>query len=428
MGLSALVAEFRSERVTTRTALLFGTLTGLLGVALAASQLANSPQLDYHAYYFAGRAVLEGEPFVGTAIHEGSFLTEKEYVYTPVTAPVFLLYGLFPRWQFGYVLNIALLLVVFYLVARLTVRHVEGLGVDLKRMDRWLILSFSLFSGHTILGLYRGNVDPVMLLLVTVGFLAVERGDQLQGGVAWAVAALFKLFPAFLGLWLLYRRAYRAAAAAIVTGLGMVGVGVVLFGVDAHVAFVEFILNERSRKAAFEGGLEPEFLTITLRRPLSQFLALSGNELIVVSTALVAPFLALIYRQTDSARDRTVAFFATLVALLVTVVPSTLNYVVYLFFPLLALLYLVEDRPTKLLFVAGLVLVSVPLYPQHVELIVEGVPLSAGVADAVVTGTRSVLRYASVPLWGCSLFFLGALRYVHLPARENRRSGQVVEE
>jgi len=427
--LSALVAKFRSERSTIRAALLFGTLTGVLGIAIAASEFANSPQLDYHAYYFTGQAVLDGEPFVGTAIHEGTFLTDKEYVYTPVTAPVFVMYGFFPEWQFGYVLNVALLFAVFFLVARLTIRYVERLGVELKRIDRWLLVTFCLFSGHTILGLYRGNVEPIMLLLITVGFLAVERGDQLRGGIAWAVAALFKLFPAVLGVWLLYRQAYRAAAAAIVTGVGMTGLGVLLFGVDAHLDFIDFILNERSRKAAFEGGLDPEFLTITLRRPLSQFLALSGNQLLVASTALVAPFLALIYWQADSARDRTVAFFATLVALLVTLVPSTLNYVVYLFFPLLALLYLVEDRTTTRLFVAGLVLVSVPLYPQHIELLVEGLPLSAGATDAVVTAARSVLRYASVPLWGFFLFFVGSLHYVRLPAdRGDQPASQATPE
>jgi hypothetical protein len=416
----SLLASFGAERPAERSVLLFGILTGSLGLVLAVTQFQESPQLDYHAYYFTGRAVLDGEPFVGTAIHEGtlagSFLTEKEFVYTPVTAPLFAPYGLFPNWQYGYVINVGVLAATFYAIGRITIRYIERHGRRLARLDRWLILGFTLLSGHTVLGLYRGNVDPIMLLLITLGFLAIERDAELKGGALWAFAALFKLFPAFLGVWLLYRRATRAIAAAVVTGVGSILLGVLLFGVDAHRDFVDFVLNERSRKGAFEGGLDPEFLTITLRRPLSQVLALSGNQLILVSTALVAPFVAYIYYEAESDLDRTAAFFATVLALLVTIVPVTLNYVVYLFFPAIALLYLVDDPRVKQLFVVGLVLVNLPIFPEQVELIVGGLPLPAVVGDAITGGARTVMTYASVPLWGFTALFAGCLRQVRLPA------------
>lgn len=418
---SSLLSLFAAERLPERSVLLFGILTGVLGIALAVTEFQESPQLDYHAYYFTGRAVLDGEPFVGTAIHEGtlagSFLTDKEYVYTPVTAPVFAPYGLFSKWQYGYVLNVAILAATFYAIGRITIRYIERHGRRLARLDRWLILGFTLLSGHTILALYRGNVDPVMLLLITVGLLAIERGEGAKGGALWAGAALFKLFPAFLGVWLLYRRATRAIAAAIVTGVGSILLGVLVFGIDAHRDFVDFVLNERSRQAAFEGGLDPEFLTITLRRPLSQVLSLSGNQLLLVSTVLVAPFVGYIYYEAESEIDRMVAFLATMLALLVTIVPVTLNYVIYLFFPVLALLYLVDDPRVKQLFVLGLVLVNLPLFPQHVELIVNGLPLAESIEDAVVGGARAVMTYASVPLWGFVALFAGCLRQVRSPHR-----------
>ncbi len=424
----SLIRELRASRRPERLALVVGLLTGVLGVALAANELLGDPQLDYHAYYFTGRKVLQGEPFVGTAIHDGTFLTVKEYVYTPVTAPVFAPYGLLPSWEIGYVVNVAVLAATFYAVGHITIRYIERHGGDLERVDRWLILGFSLFSGHTVLGLFRGNVDPVMLLLVALGFLAVERGQETRGGALWAVAALFKLFPAFLGVWLLYRRAYRAIAAAVVTGVGGLLLGVVAFGVDAHVDFVEFILNERSRQGAFEGGLDPEVTWITLRRPLSQVVALPGNQLFVLSAALMAPFVALAYHEAETPLDRTVAFFVTMLVLLITVVPSTLNYVVYLYFPLVALLYLVEERRTKSLLVAGLILVSLPLYPQHVELLVTATPLPPGVVDAIMRVVRGVLSYASVPLFGFGLLLAGCLRYLRRPTTETDREQPSVAE
>jgi len=405
------------ENALQRASLLFGVLTGIFGVALAVNEFSKSPELDFQAYYFAGRAVVRGEPFVGWGITEGTFLTGKAYVYTPITAPVFSFYSVFPDWQTAYVLNVILLSVVFLLIGRLSVRFVAAHGRSLPRLDRWLIVGFCLLSGHTILGLYRGNIDPLMLLLIAVGFLAVERGEEVRGGVLWAVAALFKLFPAVLGVWLLYRRASRAIVAAVVTGVGFTLLGLAVFGIDAHVEFVEFILTERSREGAFQGGLDPTITWITLRRPLSQVVALSGNQLFVVSMAIVAPFVYLLYREAETALDRTVAFFGTMLVLLITIVPSTLNYVVYLYFPLVSLLYLTDDRRARRLFVAGLVLVSVPLYPQHVELLVSAVPLSAGAEAATMGAVRAVMTYASIPLVGFLVLFAGCLRYVRLPKR-----------
>jgi hypothetical protein len=404
-----------TDRSLERAVLAFGLVTGVLAVVLAVNDFTSAPELDFHAYYFTGEAILEGEPFVGWAITDISFLTEKAYVYTPVTAPLFVPFALFPEWQIPYVLNMLLLCGVFFAIGRLCLQLLDDYGVTLDRIDRVLIMAFCLFSGHTVLGVYRGNVDPAILLVLAVGLLAIERGRAARGGALWAGAALFKLFPAFLGVYLLYRRAYRAIAAAVVVGVGFTLLGVAIFGIDAHVDFVEFILHERSREGAFQGGLDPTLQWITLRRPFSQVLALSGNQLFVLTTALVAPVVYLVYREADSELDRIVAFFATMVAMLITIIPSTLNYVVYLYFPLVPLLYLVEDRRTKLLFVAGMVLVNVPLYPHHVATILEALPLSPGIADALADAVRAVLRWASIPLYGFLLILAGCVSYARTP-------------
>lgn len=413
---TAATADWRPQRIV----LVFGLATGLLGVVLAINDFTGSvTQLDYHAYYFTGQAILDGEPFVGAAIKEGTFLTRKEYVYPPITGPVFVLYGLFPSWHWGYVINVGLLLAVFYQVGRVVIRFIEANGVVLARIDRFLILSFCLFSGHSILGLYRGNIDPIILLLLAVGLLAIERGDEYFGGTLWGVAALFKLFPALFGVWLIYRRSYRAIAAATAIGLSFMALGLLIFGLDTHVEFFEFILNERSREGAFRGGLDPELQWVTLRRPLSQFLPLSGNQLIVVSAAIIAPFVYLVYSESDSDLDRIVAFFATMVALLITVVPSTANYVVYLYFPVLGLIYLTDDVRTRNLFLVGLVLVNIPLYPQHVELVVDALPIATGASDAIVGGARAIMRYSSVLLVGFLVLLAGCIRFVRVSAPGN---------
>ena len=60
-------------------------------------------------------------------------------------------------------------------------------------------------------------------------------------------------------------------------------------------------------------------------------------------------------------------------------------------------------------------LVNVPLYPQHFEMIFDALPLAPGVADALAGAVRGVLRYASIPLYGFLLILAGCIRFVRVP-------------
>jgi hypothetical protein len=87
------------------------------------------------------------------------------------------------------------------------------------------------------IGLLFGNVDvffPALYGLLLVGVLpGASVGQAVAGGVATAVAAIGKLHPASLGVWLLVRAVAdrpvrRVVAAAIVAGIVMLGLSVAL--------------------------------------------------------------------------------------------------------------------------------------------------------------------------------------------------------
>lgn len=405
----------RSVRIgerAERLVLLFGIVTGIVLAVFAVSEFRSESELDFHAYYFAGQAIAQGDPFIGWAITDGTFLVDKAYVYTPVTGPLFVPYGLLPEWQMAYTLNAAVLFATLAAISYLCIRYIESQGRTLARVDRALIVGFCLVSTPAVLALYRGNIDPVILLLFVGGFFAIEQGREAEGGALWAVAALFKLFPAILGVWLLYRRAYRAIAAALIVGVGATLVGVAMFGIEVHLEFIEFILTERSRAGAFEGGLDPTSRWITLRRPLSQVLSLSGTALMFVGLGILLPFLYPMYRRADSSIDQLGVLTATLIALLVTVVPSTAGYVVYLLFSLVVLSYLVESYPAKGLLLAGLALIMVPLYPQYIKDGLELLPLSTAAVELGNDIALGVLTYTSVALVGFLLAFFGCVLFV----------------
>ncbi len=408
--------EFRSllRRETTpeRLVLSVGIVLGVFALVGSLLRLLSGPELDFHAYYFAGESVLQGDSFVGHAVKDGNFLTRKEYVYVPITVLSFLLYGAFPIWQVPYVLNAAILAGTFLTLSQLTLDYIDSYGRALEAVDRWLIRGFFLLSLPVVLAVYRGNVDPIILLMIVGGFFAIERGREAAGGALWAVAALFKLFPAMLGVWLLHRRAYRATAAALVVGTGSLAASVLVFGVDTNVEFVEFILEERSRNGAFEGGLDVEFMYLSLKRPLSHLLPIAGHALTLISLLVLGPVLGLLYRRGSGEHDQLIVLFGTLVVLLITVVPSTAGYVVYLFFPLVALVYVTEHRRARLCFLAGLLFINIPIFPRHVQQLSDGTSLSAGITGPIFTVIRTVLTFGSVALWGMLLVLAGCLLVV----------------
>lgn len=95
-----------------------------------------------------------------------------------------------------------------------------------------------------------------------------------------------------------------------------------------------------------------------------------------------------------------------------TVVPSTAGYVVYLVFPLVVLSYLVESHPAKGLLLAGLALITVPLYPQYIETGLELLPLSASAVELGSDISLGILTYTSVGLVGFLLAFFGCVLFV----------------
>ncbi len=79
--------------------------------------------------------------------------------------------------------------------------------------------------------LSKGQVTPVLFLLIAAGFATAIRGRQLLSGVGLAGAACLKIFPAFLFLLPMWRRDARAiTGVALGLVLGLVILPVLYFG------------------------------------------------------------------------------------------------------------------------------------------------------------------------------------------------------
>jgi hypothetical protein len=87
-----------------------------------------------------------------------------------------------------------------------------------------------------------GQVDVVLLLLVTVALLALQRGRPAIVGLAVALAALLKLYPLVLLLFLAARREWRAVVWTAAWLVALVAVAVAVMGWREHLIYASEVL------------------------------------------------------------------------------------------------------------------------------------------------------------------------------------------
>jgi hypothetical protein len=394
-----------------RLVLASGVLLGVVGLVTTAVQHPKLVGIDLQVYYFAAEAALAGGDFYAAAppMHP-----TYDYVYPPLSLPFFYPFTLLGSWQAAFaaftLLNVAAALGVAVLLVR-TVE--ERRARPLSRLDRALVAGFALLSLHSASTLLYGETNFLLVLALVAGFRWLDggfgsderTGDEIAAGVAFAIPAFVKLFPAAVGVWLLRRRAWRAVAAATAAGVGLFGVSVAAFGVEAHVTYVEVAVLPRLSSSDFAGGLPAGASLLTLRRPLSVLLPGFDPSLYgPLAFALLAPVVGYCYADVSGPVDRLVAIFATMAAIVVGF-PSLLLYGVFLLFPLVPLLYLLERGPARTLFVAGAFVANFAVTLANVRNALGGTPAAAlvGVLEPVLTLGTPTLYGVVLMLGGCVL-------------------------
>lgn len=388
----------RLSRLDPKRALLLASIAGGLLVPLYFLVLAPTTYLgwDFHAYYAAASAALAGDPFVGV----DTGIRGVTYVYPPPSVFAFLPLAPVGNWLVAFALQSVLNVAAALGVAALVVHTVERRQDRLRPSDRLLIAACCVGSAPVIAALGLGQVDTLVALALASAFLALESGRESIAGSLLGAAALVKLFPAALGVWLLYRRAWRALAAAVATGITGLVAGAAFFGVDAYRRFLT-VLATRSRLDAFAETVSPNFFAMSLSRPLSQLLPpVPPVTYVVASVLLVSPVLWRVTSGGSTLPDRLATFLAFLTAILVVSPASNTTYVLYLYFPALCLLYLDTDRRQSLL-LAGFAAVSFPIQPAQVSAALAAAGTPAPVQQSVSAVATSSLTVVSVPLLGC---------------------------
>ncbi|WP_049987106.1 glycosyltransferase family 87 protein [Halobellus rufus] len=358
---------------------------------------------NIRTYRYAAELAREGQSFYGVAPPElGGWAV---YLYPPITVSAYYPFTLL-EWMAGYWAIVALNALAGVVVAGAIVAFVDRVSHRLPWLDVGLIAGVVLLSPFTFGTMYYGNINLVVALAFVAGFLALDRDRPVRAGAAFGLAALFKLFPAVVGAWLLRTRSWRSVASATAVGVGGIAAGIVAYGWGPTVTFFTEVVPNRSETADFVGGYPIDSTYyVTVQRPLSHVLwgifpNAPAEALLPLTLLVCAGVLAVFYRRVETLQARLIAIFATLVVT-ITVFPALQWYLVFLFFPMIPLWY-VWDGPGRLLFLAGGAVMFANSPPGAIidEVVALGVP---NLVEVVAT---AVFTFATVQLYGIAIMLL----------------------
>ncbi len=139
-----------------------------------------------------------------------------------------------------------ILSLVFLLISLVLIVRRKGLG-----FSPWMLLPITtiLISGNSLnQQINQGQLNLLLLLLFTGAWTADRSKHPAIAGFLLGLAAAIKLFPAYMFLYFLMRRDWRAIAAGGVAFVALTGATYAVFGQET---FVDYVQNVMPRVGGF---------------------------------------------------------------------------------------------------------------------------------------------------------------------------------
>jgi len=401
-----------APRRSTRAVLLLGILSGLSGLVMLPSASPEQLMLASDVYRHATEAMLAGEEFYGVSPPR---LPGYTFIYPPIVILVFLPHALVGSAAGAFAIQTVLNVGFGLGTTVIVMRALDRRGITVSRVDWALVAGFVLLSAHSAITLANGQVTIWLGFAVALGLHALDSNREAAAGTAFAAAALVKVFPAAIGLWLLRQRAWRGVAAAIATGLGGLALGALILGPDVTSTYVQDVLLARLEGETYDGVPDPDQSVGGAQRQLAALTGLGHSVLGIAAVLLVAPVLVALYRRADTDPRRQSAVLGTIICVLLAV-PLQRLYMPLFAFPLLVLLYTLPSSRARTVLIFGALVSFARVNYELAVTTVEWLALPAVVSEPVLWLLDSfftVVLPTTLGLWimlaGCVLVHYGSL-------------------
>ena len=213
---------------------------------------------DFKVYYMAAKALLAGQQVYGIPFGESSGL----YKYSPFT-----LFVVFPYLPFSFekacIIHFVILSLVivslFYVILNIFMNYLNR--EKPKNLNLLLSLAFVCVLIHFVKELHLGNINVVLLLLLSLSLQALLKSKQVLSGFLFALVVLTKPFFLILLLPLLFRKKWKALASLGGTLILGFLIPVIFFGFSESVfLYKEWISNVFAHNANYPGHNSIQYL------------------------------------------------------------------------------------------------------------------------------------------------------------------------
>lgn len=383
-----------------------GIVAGL--IHLVVFPIANPEQVGIatDVYYHAAQTMLDGGDFYHvTPPSHPAFSFSYPPLFVLLFIPHALLGSPFLAYLLQSVLNLGTVAVLVVVVVRFLRRHVP----TFERIDAVLVAGYTVLSVPMLSNLVMGQINVQLALAVALGAVALERGRDPLAGVAFGAAAAVKLFPTLFGAWLLRRTAWSAIMAAVITGVGTIVVGLLVFGVDTYDVFISTVVGTELQAATFPDGPDPHSSYLTIRRQLA-LLPIPGDWLFPLGVGVLTPVVAAMNWTHTTIAHRMTGLFGVVLASLI-LFPLEPFYLVIATFPLLTTVYLMPSGRSRQLLVVGIVFLSIPLTYDSLLPALNSSLLPGRFGDVFRAVAKPVFGVILPPMIGVWLVFIAGIRY-----------------
>ena len=307
---------------------------------------------DFGKFYYSARYFLDGtDMYASSPSTTLPFVDGGTHQYLNMNPPHFHLFILpFARLDPGTALAVWSVLGLAGLIwsVWLTTRELRLHWTIARAL--WAILAFLACSATSAI-IATGQLTFQILPLVTFAWIAARRGAWMRAGLLLGILAAIKPNLGLFGVCLLVAGQWRAVAAMAATTAASFGVGLAIFGWDAHVKWIGALRSIDWVWAPMNGSLRALFTRTfeggALLPPMVDAPNLAVPATVLASAAVVGVSLWQIGRN----RNRLSADHLFAIALLAAQLVSPLGWVYYLWLaagPLIAIWLSARARPSRL--------------------------------------------------------------------------------
>lgn len=191
---------------------------------------------DFGAYYNAAVRWLHSAPLYQTTQEvpalDAQISGDMPYLYPPIFVLIFVPFTLLPPIVSGIIWNLVTLMFLIWSVSEL----VSTFDVDIRRSERLLLYLVVASFAPTITWMKLGQVSGLLVGLLCLSGATLRSNHHELSGVFTTLGSIVKPFYATSGAHLLRHR--RRLLSAVVSGLAIITLGILVFGVGTHLEYI----------------------------------------------------------------------------------------------------------------------------------------------------------------------------------------------